>query len=145
MSNLELFLVFSPLFMTIALFLIIFKINTKLKDLNPIETFKIDIQDPYKTFLLNWDKIIEWRLDKWKFNKMKIWDIIQVDDVEFEIWRKQKYSSFKEMLEKEWIQNVLPDKTNIEDWVKNVYYKFYTPEDEKKYGVIAIELKKFKR
>jgi len=142
MWNLELLLIFSPIVMTIALFFIIFKVNTKLKNLNPIETFKIDIQEPYKTFLLSWDKIIEWRLDKWKFNKMKIWDIIQVDDVEFEIWRKQKYSSFKEMLEKEWIQNVLPDKTDIKDWLKNVYYKFYTPEDEKKYWVVAIELKK---
>ena len=142
MSNLELLLIFSPIVMTIALFFVIFKVNTKLKNLNPIETFKIDIQEPYKTFLLSWDKIIEWRLDKWKFNKMKIWDIIQVDDFEFEIWRKQKYSSFKEMLEKEWIQNVLPDKTDIKDWLKNVYYKFYTPEDEKKYWVVAIELKK---
>jgi len=142
MWNLELLLIFSPIVMTIALFFVIFKVNTKLKNLNPIETFKIDIQEPYKTFLLSWDKIIEWRLDKWKFNKMKIWDIIQVDDVEFEIWRKQKYSSFKEMLEKEWIQNVLPDKTDIKDWLKNVYYKFYTPEDEKKYWVVAIELKK---
>ena len=142
MWNLELLLIFSPIVMTIALFFVIFKVNTKLKNLNPIETFKIDIQEPYKTFLLSWDKIIEWRLDKWKFNKMKIWDIIQVDDVEFEVWRKQKYSSFKEMLEKEWIQNVLPDKTDIKDWLKNVYYKFYTPEDEKKYWVVAIELKK---
>jgi ASC-1-like (ASCH) protein len=142
MWNLELLLIFSPIVMTIALFFVIFKVNTKLKNLNPIETFKIDIQEPYKTFLLSWDKIIEWRLDKWKFNKMRIWDIIQVDDVEFEIWRKQKYSSFKEMLEKEWIQNVLPDKTDIKDWLKNVYYKFYTPEDEKKYWVVAIELKK---
>nr|WP_206206092.1 ASCH domain-containing protein [Thermococcus sp. JdF3] len=49
------------------------------------------------------------------------------------------YSSFREMLEKEGIENVLPGVGSVEDGVK-VYRRFYSEEKERKYGVAAIEV-----
>jgi len=51
----------------------------------------------------------------------------------------RKYSSFKEMLEREGIERVLPGVHNIEEGVR-IYRQFYTEEEEKKYGVVAIEI-----
>lgn len=100
------------------------------------------VQEPYKSFLLNWEKTVEWRLNKWKFAKIATWDILKMDSWEkFQVLDKRIYKSFFEMMEKEWIENVLPDKTDILDWVKTVYYKFYSPELEKKFWVSAIKVK----
>ncbi len=49
------------------------------------------------------------------------------------------YSSFREMLEREGLENVLPGMESIEEGVK-VYRRFYPEEDEKRYGVVAIEV-----
>jgi ASC-1-like (ASCH) protein len=43
------------------------------------------VQEPYKTFLLRWQKTIEWRLNKWKFQKIQVWDIL-----ELETWKQFK-------------------------------------------------------
>jgi ASC-1-like (ASCH) protein len=40
----------------------------------------------------------------------------------------------------EGIEKVLPDKTCLKDALE-VYYRFYSKEQEKKYGVLAIEIK----
>ena len=37
------------------------------------------------------------------------------------------------------VSNVIPDKKIVEDAVA-VYYKFYTKEDELKYGVVGIKI-----
>jgi len=145
MNNTELLLIISPIFLTIALFFVILKLNSKIKDISWYKKVKINIQEPYRTFLLDGSKIIEWRLNRWKWKDLQIWDILQLDDsenIEFEVWTKRKYTSFKELLEKEWLWNVLPDKNSIEEWLKDVYYKFYTKEDEQQYGVVAIEVRK---
>ncbi len=48
------------------------------------------------------------------------------------------------MIEKEGIKNVIPDKESIDEAV-SVYYKFYTKEQEKEFGVVAIKIKKKKK
>ena len=45
-------------------------------------------------------------------------------------------------MENLWFKKVIPDAKSIDDAVNNVYYKFYSPEDEKKFWVVAIEIKK---
>ena len=45
------------------------------------------------------------------------------------------------MLIFEGIKNAIPDKKNLKDAV-NVYRKFYSIEDEKKYGVVAVKVRK---
>ncbi|ASJ05551.1 ASCH domain-containing protein [Thermococcus barossii] len=49
------------------------------------------------------------------------------------------YPSFREMLEREGIENVLPGVESIEEGVR-VYRRFYSEEKERKYGVVAIEV-----
>jgi len=45
------------------------------------------------------------------------------------------------MLKKEGIVNVVPDKNSIDEAVA-VYYKFYTKEQEREFGVVAIKIHK---
>ena len=45
------------------------------------------------------------------------------------------------MIESEGVKNVIPDKADIEE-ATNVYYKFYTKEQENDFGVSAIMIKK---
>ncbi len=49
------------------------------------------------------------------------------------------YPSFREMLEREGLENVLPGVGSIEEGMK-VYRRFYSEEKERKYGVAAIEV-----
>jgi len=45
------------------------------------------------------------------------------------------------MLKKEGMKNVIPDKENTSDAV-DVYYRFYTKEQERRFGVVVIKIKK---
>jgi len=47
----------------------------------------------------------------------------------------------EKMLKKEGMKNVIPDKENTSDAV-DVYYRFYTKEQEKRFGVVVIKIKK---
>ena len=103
--------------------------------------YSIDIQEPYKTFLLNWQKTIEWRLNKWKFKDLKIWDILQIGNwEEFIVENVSYHQGFKEMIQTLWRKNIISDAENDDEAV-NVYYRFYTPDDEKKFWVVWIQVK----
>jgi len=103
------------------------------------------VQEPYKSFLLNWKKTVEGRLNKGKFWKINTWDILFFDSwEEFEVLEKNIYKSFFEMMTEEWLENVLPDKKDIKNWVETVYYKFYSKELEDKFWVSAIKIKRIK-
>ncbi len=58
-----------------------------------------------------------------------------------EITKITMYSTFKEYLECEGLQNCLTGMSDIEHGL-NVYYKYYTKEDERTYGIVAFTLKK---
>lgn len=104
--------------------------------------YPFNVKEPYKTFLLNWQKTIEWRLNKWKFINMKKWDILQFDSWEkFIVENVSHYQSFKEMIQILWRENIIPDAKDDEE-ARNVYYRFYTPEDEKKFWVVWIQVKR---
>ena len=137
------YLLISAFFLPFFVLILIWKTN-KAFLWNSVKKYSFNVQEPYKTFLINGEKIIEWRLNKWKFKEAKIWDIFYLDDenIEFEVWTKREYPTFEKMLEEEWLKNVLPDKDDIKKWIEEVYYKFYTKNDEEKYGVVAIEFKK---
>jgi len=107
--------------------------------------FDFGVQEPYKSFLLNWQKTVEWRLNKWKFAKIVPWDILYFESwEEFEVSEKKAYKSFYEMMEKEGLKNVLPDKNDIKNGVETVYYKFYSKKLEEKFWVVAIKIKRVK-
>ena len=104
---------------------------------------EINMQEPYHSFVINGKKTVEGRLNKGKFASIKIGDILilKPEKMQFEVIEKNIYPSFKDMIIKEGISNVIPDKNNIKE-AMNVYYKFYTIKQEKEHGVLAIKIRK---
>lgn len=103
--------------------------------------YSFNVQEPYKTFILNGQKIFEWRLNKWKFKEMQVWDILEFEETHEKLLIKSKknFSTFKEMIEFCSIEKIIPDAKTLDEAI-NVYYKFYTKEQEKEFWVIAIEM-----
>ena len=106
----------------------------------------IKVQQPFFDFIKNGKKIIEGRLNKGKFEYINTGDVIKIccnDDehifITAYIKDVRKYISFYQYLFYEGLEKTLPNISNIND-ACNVYHKFYTHDQEKKYGVIAIEL-----
>jgi ASC-1-like (ASCH) protein len=107
-----------------------------------MQTIPLDVQEPYLSFISNTQKTIEGRLNKGKFKDLKKGDILLIgpEEKRFLIEGITLYKSFREMIGKEGIENVIPDKENIDE-AEAVYYKFYTKEQEKEFGVLAIKIK----
>jgi len=108
-----------------------------------MQKISIKVQEPYYSLVINGQKTVEGRLNKGKFASIQKGDILVLapESIEFEVIDKNIYKLFKEMIESEGVENVIPDKTDIEE-ATNIYYKFYTKEQEKKFGVVAIKIKK---
>ena len=118
---------------------------SKNNDSNLEPKYTIFVSDLWFGYIKSGKKTIEGRKNKGDFKEMKIGDIVKWihsdDSVLTKIVGKNSYKTFKEYLETEGLSNCLPGIDTIEDGVK-VYYKYYTPEDEAKYGVLAIKLEK---
>lgn len=104
------------------------------------------LKDPWFTHIKNGKKKVEGRLNKdnvSNINKLDriIWMKSGDEENQFStiITNLKCYSTFEEMLEREGLKNVLPGIKSIEEGVK-IYNKFYSKEDEIKYGVLAIHL-----
>jgi len=105
-----------------------------------MKKIEINIQEPYFGFILSGKKTVEGRLNKGKSKEIEIGGILNINnEVEFEVVGKRIYSSFREMIEKEGIEKTIPDKKSVEEAV-GVYRRFYTLEEENKFGVVAIEI-----
>ena len=108
-----------------------------------MNTLSINVQELYSSYILNGTKTVEGRLNKGKFAAAQVGDHVLVNDVvEFVITGKNQYATFKEMLEQEGVAKVIPDAKSVEEAVQ-VYYKFYTPEQEKEFGVVGIKIELF--
>ncbi|MFA6353317.1 MAG: ASCH domain-containing protein [Candidatus Paceibacterota bacterium] len=103
----------------------------------------INVQEPYYSFILQGKKTIEGRLNKGKFATIQVGDILELEleKIKFIVVGKNIYKNFREMIEKEGIVNVIPEKNSIDEAV-DVYYIFYTKEQENEFGVVAIKIKK---
>ena len=103
------------------------------------------VSEPWFGYIKSGKKTVEGRKNTGDFEKMQSGDIVKwIHSDEYvltKIVSKKVYKTFKEYLETEGLSNCLPGIDTIEDGIK-VYYKYYTPEDEAKYGVIAIKLEK---
>lgn len=78
---------------------------------------------------------------------MQIGDIIEWHNNDFgnrvcltEITNKHQYAIFEEYLISEELDNCLPSIANLKNGL-NIYYKYYSKENESQYGVLAIQLK----
>jgi ASC-1-like (ASCH) protein len=110
------------------------------------KSYHSHLGEPHFSDIKNGTKTVEGRLNKGKFRVMSIGDTIifhnkSTDEIiKVIVTKKTVYNTFKEMLESEGLDIVLPRQLVIEDGV-NVYRQFFTEEQEKGHGVVAIGLK----
>lgn len=102
-------------------------------------------KEPYFTYVKNGLKTIEGRLHKEEYRLIKEGDLIKVfneDETEFfdvQVEAVRRYASFLEMLQSEVLKKVLPNAHSINEGV-GIYRKFYSEDQEKENGVIAIQV-----
>jgi ASC-1-like (ASCH) protein len=100
------------------------------------------VQEPYQTYLLSGQKTVEGRLNKGTFATLVVGSQLALPNgAVFTVIRITPYHTFFDMLQSEGIERVIPDATSIET-ARDVYYKFYTKEQEAEYGVLAIEVQR---
>lgn len=108
--------------------------------------YKNHRDEPYFTLVKCGKKTVEARIKKGKYGKIKPGDFIVVlkrdseESIKVRVLGVRNYNNFKEMFEKEDYKKIIPDAKNIEEALKEPF-RFYTKEMEKKYGVVAIEVK----
>ena len=129
---------------------IIFKII--FSNLNfPMIKYTKNISEPWFSLIKLGIKKCEGRLKKGDFDEMKKGDYIIFENNDFGFLRSFQvkvtsihiYNSFKHYLENETLKKCLPGIDTINEGI-NIYYKYYTKEDENKYKIVAIRLKVIK-
>ncbi|XP_059300169.1 uncharacterized protein LOC132052583 isoform X2 [Lycium ferocissimum] len=104
--------------------------------------FEIHVQEPYFSLLRNGKKTIEGRCAVGHYNNIEPGAFILVNKcLVLQVQDVHHYHSFREMLEAESLQEVLPGVDTAEEGVQ-VYRKFYSEEKERSNGVLAIGVKK---
>lgn len=104
------------------------------------KSYKFNVREPWFSLLKNGEKNVEGRLNVGVFSKLSEGDIIEWNNAfRTTISKIVKYKSFKNMIETEGLNNVLPHIESVNEGV-NIYRQFYSEENENKYGVIAIHL-----
>ncbi len=126
--------------------------NKKPKSINKKKLPKMitkNVSEPWFSLIKLNLKTIEGRLNKGDFKDLRIDDIIiwTNDDLGFyrefktKIIHKKNYDTFEDYLLNEGLDKCLPGIENIEDGLK-VYFKYYTKQQEKEFGILALELQK---
>ncbi len=108
-----------------------------------IHTMKVEKE--FFRLLISGLKKVEGRLYDDKRRSFKEGDYIKLvtndgDEAYFLLVAIEVYSSFKEMLKTVGLKNVLPNVRNIQEGI-SVYRRFYSEDEEKRYGVCALYLK----
>lgn len=99
------------------------------------------LEKPFNN-IKNGSKKVEFRLYDDKRKKLKVGDLIEfsklpalTETFKVEITNLYKASTFKELFEK-----IYTDKAEIENKTQRMY-EIYSPEKEKEYGVLGIEIR----
>lgn len=108
-----------------------------------------NVSEPWFSLIKLGIKSVEGRLNKGDFKDLRINDIIiwTNNDLGFyqefktKIIGKKNYDTFENYLLNEGLDKCLPGIKNIEDGLK-VYFKYYTKQQEKEFGILALELQK---
>ncbi len=107
---------------------------------------EIRIQEPWFSLIKNKKKRIEGRLNKGLFASLKKGDTITIinnnsdDKINAKIKKIKKYETFEEYLSQEGLKRTLPGIKTIKEGC-DVYYKYYTKEQELEYKILAIYIK----
>jgi ASC-1-like (ASCH) protein len=110
----------------------------------------LHLSEPWFTLISLGLKTVEGRKNKGIFKEMKVGDIIQWTNDDFDnrtvltkLIKKVEYDTFADYLNNEGLENCLPGMPSLEHGL-SVYFKYFTKEDEKEFGVIAIHLELIK-
>jgi ASC-1-like (ASCH) protein len=108
--------------------------------------YTIEVSEPWFTLISLGLKKVEGRKNKGVFKEVKIGDTIKWTNYDFKprscktkVIGKNNYNTFEEYLRKEGLQKCLPGIPSMEHGL-SVYFKYYSREDEEKYGVTSILL-----
>lgn len=104
---------------------------------------RMHVQEPYHRLILNGKKTVEGRLNKGKFAALCAGDIIELEPerIRFKVTEKILYPTFIAMIEAEGVENVIPDKTDAIG-AAQVYYDFFSEEEEASFGIVAIRIRR---
>lgn len=111
--------------------------------------FECAVQEPWFTLIQSGLKEIEGRLNKGTFASFKKGDTVKwyVRGTNKHCFTKitqiYEYDSFKDMLEAQKVNRVLPGCPDIQAGVR-VYRQFYSVEKERQHKVLAIEVKVYR-
>jgi len=112
--------------------------------------FRKHISEPWFSLIMIRSKTIEGRLNQDDWAEMREGDRIDWVNEDFGFKRefrtliisKKLFPSFETYLQAEGLHKALPSIEKMEDGLK-IYHFYYKPEEEIKYGVVALELKVF--
>lgn len=106
----------------------------------------VRVTEPWFSLILLGLKTVEGRKNRGLFKDMRIGDtVVWTNDsimprsVQTRITGKAVYPTFREYLETERLDKCLPGVTEMNDGL-SIYYKYFTKEEEKEFGVVAIRL-----
>lgn len=108
-------------------------------------THGMNLQQKYFDFIKNGTKRIELRLFDEKRQKIQLGDTIEFSNNDSEkitakVIGLLRYESFQELFN-DFDISILADTSMTKAELQNVLEEFYTPEKQKKYGVLGIRLK----
>jgi ASC-1-like (ASCH) protein len=120
------------------------EIKNLIKQVYKCSIHEVPCFEPYMTFIEEGKKTIEGRVGTPYYTKIRSGSILclhnRIKEIWCEVMRTRAYPTFKDMLEKEGLKNMLPQAKSIEEGVK-IYRKFPTfAEKENKFGAYAIEV-----
>jgi ASC-1-like (ASCH) protein len=111
------------------------------------EGMELNVSQPWLRLIQNGQKTVEGRLNKGKFADIKVGTVLVISGNSNSNSKKTvavttrvcRYASFEEYLSQEGLARTLPGIKSIKDGV-DVYRKFYSAEDERTHGVLAIHI-----
>jgi len=108
----------------------------------------VTLSEPWFTLISMGLKTVEGRKHSGLFAKMRTGDTVVWQNNDFlprhvvtRVTGKAIYGTFREYLETEGLDVCLPGMPSIEIGL-SVYFKYYTEQDEKNHGVVAIRLER---
>jgi ASC-1-like (ASCH) protein len=102
---------------------------------------EISVSEPWFSLMKHKKKRIEGRLNKGTFAELQKGEIVKFvnnnDSFTVKIKKIIKYDTFKDYLSQEGLKRTLPNIKTIDEGC-NIYYKYYTKEQEKEFKILAI-------
>jgi ASC-1-like (ASCH) protein len=111
---------------------------------------QVHVSEPWFSLIKSGQKVVEGRLNKGLFSKIKINDTLVMFHMDKKTHKKtsfvckvidkKEYLTFESMIKDVGLEKILPGIKTLEEGVA-VYRNFYSEELEKQYGVIAVFIK----